>query len=279
MRLRLPILAAALGAALAAGPAGAATFHLSTEGGETLAGLSFTGGDVVEYDDSPPGSATTVFLESSFGGGSLEEVDAFELLPNGHMILSTTNPASLGGVNFGNGDLVEWDPVNLVASIFFNDTAFTGPGSTDTDAVAVLSNGHILLSTTGSQTLGGLAFGDGDVVEYEPLTGTTTLFLSEATLFGGADVDLDALDVFDDGRVALSHFENVDVTVGGLTFQNGDLVVYDPVGGTWSLLLDESIFGGAPANLDAIAVPEPHALGLLALGLTGLAFVRGRCRP
>jgi hypothetical protein len=277
MRRRLPILAAALGVALAAGRAGAATFHLSTEGGETLAGLSFTGGDVVEYDDSPPGTATLFFDETWFTSGGSEEVDAFELLPNGHLVLSVTNPAQLGGLDFTNGDLVDYDPVNDVATLFFDEALF-GAGGGDVDAVAVLPNGHILISTDTGETLGGVSFGDGDVVDYDPLTGNTSLYLSEATLFGGADVNLDALDVFGDGRIAFSHFENVSVTVGSLTFENGDLVVYDPDGGTWSLLLDESIFGGSLANLDAIAVPEPNALGLLALGLVALALV-GRRRP
>ena len=273
MRSRIAILAAALGAALAsAGPAGAMTYYLSTEGGETLGGLSFTGGDVVRYEDAPPpGTASDFFEETSFTSGGSEEVDAFELLSNGHMILSTAGPATLGGVSFFNGDLVDYDPLNNLAIQIFDEGDF-GPGGGDIDAVAVRANGHLLISVVGSETLDGLGFGDGDVVDYDPLTGDTTLFVSESTLFGTADVNLDALDILDDGRIVFSHAETIDVTVGGLTFQNGDLVLYDPTGLTWTLLLDEDVFGGNPANIDAVAIPEPNALSLFALGLAGLAL-------
>jgi len=268
-------------AALAsAGAAGAADFYISHDSaapGATLGTppLTFSNGSVARYDDTT-GSATLFFDEATFFGGS-ENVDAFELLPNGHMILSTTDPATLGSLSFGNGDLVEWDPVNSVATLLFNDSNFELVGSTDTDAVAVLPNGNLLISTTGSQRLGGLDFLDGDVVEYDPLTGGTTLFFSE-TLFGGADVDIDAFDVLEDGRIVLSTFEN-GVTLGSLTFLNGDLVLYDPVGGLATLWFSESEFS-ANEDIDAVAaVPEPNALTLLALGLVGLAFVGGRRQP
>jgi hypothetical protein len=281
MRRRLAILAAAIGAALAsAGTAGATALYISTDSGAPGATLgtpplTFTNGSVARYEDSTD-TATLFFDEATFFGGS-ENVDAFELLPNGHMILSTTDPATLGGLGFGNGDLVDYDPVSDIATLLFDDALFEAAGSTDTDAVAVLPNGHILISTTGPQTLGGLGFRDGDVVEYDILTGTTTLFFSE-DLFGGTDVEVDAFDVTDDGRIVLSTFEN-GVTLGGLTFRNGDLALYDPVAGTATLFFSEDLFSSGNEDIDAVAVPEPSASALLALGLVGLAFVGGRRQP
>ena len=275
-------------AALAsAGTAGATDFYLSHDSaapGATLGTppLTFTNGTVARYDDAT-GTATPFFDEATFVGGS-ENIDAFELLPNGHMILSTTDPATLPGtlgpLPFGNGDLVDWDPVNSLATLLFNDSLFELAGSTNTDAVAVLPNGHLLISTTESQRLGGLDFFDGDVVEYDPLNpGATSKFFSE-TLFGGADVDIDAFDVLEDGRIVLSTFEN-GVSLGNLSsFQNGDLVLYDPVGLTAIVWFSESLFTSGNEDIDAVAVvPEPNALTLLALGLVGLAFVGGRRQP
>jgi hypothetical protein len=275
VRRPLAILIAALAALASAGTAGATTTWLSTDGGETLAGVSFQGGDVVRYDDSPP-TATVVFDENAaFNPPPGEEIDAFELLPNGRMILSTDTDATIGGYGFDAGDLVEYDPLSqtVTQTIFFGGSGpggLFGPGGGDIDAVAVLPNGDILLSTWDPETLGGLGFGDGDVVRWNG--STASLYASESTLFAGADVNLDAFDVLDDGRMVFSHFETVDVVLGGQTYTNGDLILFD--GTTWSLWMDESVFNaGNGANIDAVAVPEPSSAALLALGLVGLAFV------
>ncbi len=281
MRRSLAILTAALGAALAsAGTAGAGTIHLSTEGGATLAGVSFTGGDVVEYDDVALSvTVPDAFDESSFNPPPSEEIDAFELLPSGNMILSTRTNAILNGYAFGNGDLVEYDPVNdIVTQTIFSEALF-GPGGGNIDAVAVLPNGHILISTWDPETLPGVgSFRDGDVIEWDPiaLTASPVLFFNEDWF--GVDVNLDAFDVTSDGRIALSHHENADVTRGTLTFGNGDVVLYDINTDTATILFDESWFAGGNENIDAIAVPEPSGSALLGLGLVGLAFA-GRRRP
>ena len=267
MRRRLAILTAALGAALvSAGTAGATDFYISTDSGAPGATLgtpplTFTNGSVARYDDATD-TATLFFNETSFLGGS-ENVDAFELLPNGHILLSTTDPATLGGVPFGNGDVVDWDPVNLVAFILFNDSLFSGGGSTNTDGVAIAPNGNILLSTTGPQTLGLLSFRDGDIIEWD---GTTaSLFFSE-DLFGtdpfvntDEDVDVDAFDVAEDGRLVLSTFEN-NVSLGGVVnFRNGDLVAYDINTDTATIIFLEDLFSSGNEDIDAVAVPEPSA--------------------
>jgi hypothetical protein len=293
MRGRIATLAAALAAALGpAGTAGAASFYLSTDtgpGGSDLGTppLNFSNGTVVRYDDATD-TATVFFDETLFNNGAgNENVDAFELLANGDILLSTTNPADLGGLdNFDNGDLVQYDLATDIATLFFNDSLLTAPGSTNVDAVAVLPNGHVLLSTTTDQILGGVSFRNGDVIEWapsSPTTGTTIGIFFNENLFGAdptsnldQNVNLDAFDVLDDGRIVLSTFEN-NVTLGGLTFLNGDLVLYDPVAGTATRWFDESLFGGNE-DIDAVAVPEPNALGLLTLGLVGVAIVGRRRR-
>jgi hypothetical protein len=281
VRSTLAVLTAALGAALAsAGTAGATTFYLSTLGGNTLAGHSFRGGDVVQYDDAAPASATTVLNEDLFGSpGVGPEVDAFEFLPNGHYLISTTAPDSIAGVSFVNGDIVDYDPVNNIATVIF-DEQLNFAGQADIDAVAMLPNGNILFSTTTDENglTGGPNILDGDVIEWNIVTNTYVgLFVSELILFGGADANIDAFDVLPDGRWALS--TAADATIAGLSFTDSDLVLYDPVAGTAIVWIPESVFvnpSGSP--LDAIAVvPEPNTLGLLALGIVGLA-VGGRRR-
>ena len=61
--------------------------------------------------------------------------------------------------------------------------------SEEIDAVHVLDNGNIILSTVGAATLGGLSFSDGDLVEYNPTTDIATLYFDEGLFGNNADVD------------------------------------------------------------------------------------------
>jgi hypothetical protein len=109
------------------------------------------------------------------------------------LILSTLGDATLGGLPLANEDLVEYDPVTDTATLFFDGSAlFTR--NEDIDAVHVLSKGHIILSTTGNARLGGLTFANEDLVEYDPVTDTATLFFDGSALFVG-DQDTDAVHV------------------------------------------------------------------------------------
>jgi hypothetical protein len=256
------------GALVSGGTAGAVTIDLSTAGSApTLGGLTFRNGDVVRYDTLTD-TSTLLFDEDAFTSGP-EDVDAFELLANGHMIISALSTATLGGLTFSRGSLAEYDPVSGTATLFFDEALFGAPANVD--GVAVLPSGNLVLSTDASQTLGGLAFRDGDLVEYDPIAGTATLFFSE-DLFGG-DENVDAVDVLPDGRIVLSTAANA--TLGGLSFRNGDLALYDPGTGTATLFFSEDNFS-ASEDVDAVAVPEPAAATLLALGLVGLAAAGGR---
>jgi hypothetical protein len=63
-------------------------------------------------------------------------------------------------------------------------------------------------------------------------------------------------------------------------FDEEDMLEFDPSGPTWSLAYDGSAlhteWSGGP-DLDAVALPEPGGLLLLASGITGL-LVTGRRR-
>jgi hypothetical protein len=216
--------------------------------------LLFGDGDLVDFD---PGTrtATLFFDEALFVGGN-EEIDAVHVLDNGNIVLSTGGNATLGGLGFGDDDLVEFNPSGApvdglgagTARLIFDGGTLFSNGDEDINAAFVLDNGNIILSTDGNATLGGLTFGDGDLVEYDPNTDTSTLFFDgegAGNLFSG-DEDIDAVHVLDNGNIVLS--TTGDATLGGLSFGDEDLVEYDPVTDTATLFFDGQGTGGMFAS-------------------------------
>jgi hypothetical protein len=235
---------------------------LSTAGDATLGGLAFRDGDVVLYDDVAL-TATLLFNEDAFGAS--ENVDAFYLEAGGDILLSTVAAATLGGLSFRDGDLVRYDRVNDVATLLFDEDLFSNDANVD--AFTVLPNGNFVLSTEAGETLGGLTFRDGDLVEYDPVNDVATLFFDEDLFAAGEDID--GVFVLPDGSIVLSTRAAADL--GGLGFRDGDLVRYDPVNDIATLFFDEDLFG-ANENVDAVFVPEPATAALLGAGLALLAL-------
>ena len=237
---------------------------LSTKANAKVGDLRFRDGDLIRYD-MDTGIASLLFDEDLFRRN--EDIDAVYAFESGTLVLSTKSGAKLGGLRFRDGDLVEYDPVSDIATLFFSEDLFTR-GNADVNALHILANGHLILSTRAKATLGGLSFRDGDLVEYDPVSDTATLFFSE-DLFRRNE-DIDAVFVLDDGHIVLSTRSRA--TLGGLRFENGDLIEYDPVCETASIYFDESVFthnediNAASGLGEYIEPPEPATFSLLAIG-------------
>ena len=247
------------------GGAGSDTFHwsvddlttqlsgvvvLSTTSNATIGGQFFENDDLVEYDLSA--DSGSVFLnDASVFENEDNNIDAVHVLGDGRIVLSTSSSAEYDVVGpdptFSDGDLVLYDPVADTATIFLDEDLFSN--NADIDALHLLGNGNYILSTTDSETLGGLSFRDGDLVEYNPFTDTATLFFNEDLFTGNEDIN--AVHILDNGHIVLSTTN--DASLGGLSFENGDLVEYDPIAGTASLFLDEDLFSSGE-NVDAAHV-------------------------
>jgi len=244
-----------------------ATIILSTDTTETLGGLSFYDGDAAEYDPATD-TATLYFDENLFGGD--EDIDAVHILDNGNIILSAESGATLGGLSFADGDLIEYNPTADTATLFFGEGLFGS--DEDIDAVHILTNGNIILSTIDGATLGGLGFGDGDLIEYNPTTDIATLFFDES-LFS-ADEDIDAVHILESGNIILS--TGGAATLGGLSFADGDLAEYNPTTYTATLYFGEVLFS-TNANINAVYVtpmPEPATIAMLGFGCLALVCQR-----
>lgn len=231
--------------------------------GTVVGGVSYSLFDVIWFD--PATNTSQLVLDNSVFSMSAR-VDALQVLPGGLLALSIfPSSRTLGGIAITDGDIVLYDPLADVATILLDESSFADDA--DVDAFQLLPNGHFLLSTDDTETLGGVSFLDGDVVEYDPVGDSLSVVFSES-LFGD-DEEVDALWRGSDGSFYLSTF-NV-ATLGGVSFHLDDVVRYDPVTGTAVLAFDGA---GYPSALELASgfLDEPGQLGLVG-GVAGLLLL------
>ncbi len=231
--------------------------YLSTLGSATLGGQSFSDEDVVDYDS---GSGTASIL---FDGGTIfssdEDVDAVHVRSDGKILLSTIDSATIGSLSFNDEDVVEYDPGTGTATMFFDgSTVFSS--DEDLDAFFLKSDGKMLISTTGSATIGSLNFNNEDVVEYDPGTGTATMYFDGSTIFS-SDEDVNAVALLDNGNIVVSTTSSA--SIGGLSFGDDDLIEYNAGTGTATMIFDGGAsFSNTDEDIDAVAFVETTAATL-----------------
>lgn len=161
-------------------------------GGPTdLDGLdSFDDQDLVLYD--PVLDQATLFFDHSASGFGVDDVNALHLLPNGQIVISANGSSTIGsnGVSFDEGDLVRYDPILGTATLIFDGSAVFTDAGENIDAVYVLDNGNLVISTTGDADIGGTSFDKSDLVEYDIGAGTASILVdgSDADVFGSPDL-------------------------------------------------------------------------------------------
>ncbi|HSF61226.1 MAG TPA: SdiA-regulated domain-containing protein, partial [Gaiellaceae bacterium] len=244
----------------------APTLYFSVGTVQTLSGVAFTTHDIVAFD----GSSFSVLLDGEDVGldASSENIDAFALLPNGHLLVSTTGSFSVPGLSGKDEDVFELTPSLLGATSVGSwsmrlDGSVVGleAGGEDVDAVELLANGHLLVSTRDLVSVTGVSGEDEDVLELDPVTGIWAMY------FDGTDVGLanaaEDVDGFglSGSTIYLSTTGNFSVT--GAAGADEDVVRFAPTtlgsttAGSFSLPLyfDGSVLGLAGNDLAAIDLP------------------------
>ncbi|HEU5264265.1 MAG TPA: hypothetical protein VFU34_06480, partial [Gaiellaceae bacterium] len=126
---------------------GATILYFSVETAQTLSGIPVTPQDIVAFD----GQSYSLFVDGSDVGldASSENIDAFALLADGSVLLSTTGNPSLSGISGGRDeDVLALTPVDLGATttgtwaMYFDGGNFELASSgEDVDAVELLADG------------------------------------------------------------------------------------------------------------------------------------------
>lgn len=241
-------------------------FIVSTGTSATLGGLSFNDEDLALYD--PNEDTASLYFDGNTIFSADEDVDAMHVLANDHILLSTSDQATIGGLTFENEDIVDYDPVADTAAIIYDGSAvFTA--DEDVDAVGVNASGHILLSTTGQATIGSLTFEDEDIVDYNPQNGTATIIFDGSAIFA-SDEDVTSVHELSNGNFVIS--TETAATIGSLSFENEDLVEYDTSTGIATMYFDsDTLFS---ADEEIFAVHAGDGLGTVAVAVSSPEILR-----
>ncbi len=206
------------------------------------------------------------------------DLSAYHLLANGDQLFSLDTTVTLAGpLTVEPGDVVRYAGASY--SLEFDASVEGVPNGVATDAVSHTTGGSLLLSFDTTVDLGAITADDDDLVEFDGVSFSLSFDGSAAGVPGALDVD--GAHVLGSGNLGLS-FDGSG-QLGGVDFDDEDVLEYDASGPTWSLAYDGSAehpeWSGGP-DLDAVALPEPGQLLLLASGIAGLLLLgRGRIQP
>jgi len=227
--------------------------------------VSVTNEDIVAWDG---GGGVSVTFDGSDVGLSALAIDAFARVGPSQILLSFSAAGTVPGVpgTVDDSDVVLFTATSLGATtagtfamyLDGSDVGLTTSGE-DIDAVELLADGRIVLSTSGDASVPGAAAGDEDLLMFTPTSLGTTTAGTWALHFDGSDVglsataeDIDAAAIGADGRIYLSTLGAF--SVPGRTGANDDVFVFAPtsLGATTSGTFEAAlVLDGTALGLDA----------------------------
>lgn len=222
----------------------------------------------------------TVFADD--GSGSVVEITIAGLSPAvdvnaydryltgaraGEQLLSLDSAANVGdGVTAEAGDVVRLSGASR--TLVFDASASGIPNGIITDAAAIHASSDLLLSFDTTLVVSGLTVEDEDLVRFDG--GSYSVFFDGSAEGIDFALDLDAADFRSvDGHLLLS-FDGSGF-VGGVAFEDEDILEFDPGSSSWALSYDGSVEHPGIASADLVAVPETKALMSLAIGCVALS--------
>jgi hypothetical protein len=193
----------------------------------------------------------------------------------GHAFFSVNITAVLPGpLTVTPRDIVEYDFSSF--SVAVDGDAIGIPAGARIDALTVdPDTGDFVVSFDGTVTLGTMTFADEDLVLLGGNSPTMYLDGSAAGLSESLDIDGASTGAYPLVAISLDGSG----VVGGIAFDDEDILLHYKAGGTWYMAYDASSHAfemeGGP-DTDAIFVPEPNAWLLWASGTALLATLARR---
>jgi hypothetical protein len=276
--------------------------YLSLTSGGTLTNsdqstTSFSDADILRLAIGAAGFSYTIHFDASDVGlaASSEDVDAFDLLPDGSILVSTTGSFSVssqyaspeagsGATLTGHGeDLLRFTPTSLgetttgTWSLAFDGSVQGLSGSSARiDAVAQLDDGRLLISPAGDTTIAGLPVTRHDLLAFTPGSNQWAPYFDGSSVgLTTSDENVNALDVVASGSGGLPLLylsTKGKFSVASVAGANDDVAAFVPTAlgavtnGAYlaDLVLDGSDYGLSPFNVDGIhvqaAAPSPLAV-------------------
>ncbi|HEU5265024.1 MAG TPA: beta-propeller fold lactonase family protein [Gaiellaceae bacterium] len=250
---------------------------LTLGSGTTVGGVRVANEDVLAFDGADVG----VSFDGSDVGLAPLRIDAFSWLDADSLLLSFDKAATIPGVvgTVDDSDIVRFDATSLGATTSGTFTPYldgSDVGLTkdahDVDAIEILSDGRILLSTTGTVVLPGATALDEDLLEFTATSLGETTTGSFSLSFDGSDVglgetgeDVDAVAIDALGRFNLSATDAF--AVPAVAGQDEDVFVFTPTRldpplteGSFapSLLFDGSSVGLSGNDVFAVDLPPAN---------------------
>ena len=248
--------------------------YLSHEANTSSAfpGLSQTGDEDILYFN---GNTWSVFFDGSDVGLAGLDLNAFTLIDADTILMSFAQPAAIGDLGkVDDSDIVRFDATSLgnntagAFSLYF-DGSDVGLANAleDIDALDLLPDGRLILSTLGAYAVPGANGKGNNLLRFTPTSLGATTSGAWALYFDGRDVgitptaNVDGVSVKPQGDIFLSPANNF--ALAGQTIGDEDVFVCVPasLGSTTAcnfasaLYYDGSAWGVAADDIDAVHIP------------------------
>jgi len=231
------------------------------------------------HDDAAGGVTGFLILPGTLPGNV--EVAGYHHLASGNVLLSVDTTTALPGLPPGApaapNDVVEFAPGTGLFSVYFDGAAAGVPANARIDALGANAALDPLLSFDTTVTLPAVgAVDDEDVVSFA--AGLFAMVYDGSAAGIGSALDLDGFQPIGFPAGWLLSFDTTG-SVGALTFDDEDVLIYDIGLATYAMYFDASL--SDPVNwpaADLTALPEPGTLPGLAAGAVLLAACGRRRR-
>lgn len=254
-------------------PGGSEVIYVSSTTSGNAGGISFRDEDIMAFDTA---TGTWSYHFDGSDVGHTIDVDAFVLLDDGTILLSS-NVSGFSVPGFGtadDSDILRFIPTSLGSNtsgtfeIYFDgsDVGLTSNGE-DVDAIEILDDGRLLLSTAGAFSVPGVSGRDEDLTLFTPTSLGTSTSGTWERYFDGSDVGLTTSTedtwgawLADNGDIYLTSSNAF--SVPGLSGDGADIFICTPItlgsstSCTFALYWDGSANGYAGERMDGMFIGQ-----------------------